>query len=186
MTPPAAESFVPPQATTFGLVAGKSAWALPSFTPSRDPSSPAAQKTVTPSAPASWKAWSIACIACAVHCDSAAPQLIEMIDGARTWSWTAMVMASRKPRSVFGAKYTAMVAPGATAPATSMSSMTSPSALSGVEGEFCPPSTETAVIDGSGAGRSWTYVTRSAARKPPPSSMMAMHWPEPSAVGGKW
>ena len=39
----------------------------------------------------------------------------------------AVVTASIKPWSVFGAKYTAILGPGATAPRTSMSSMTSPS-----------------------------------------------------------
>jgi hypothetical protein len=55
-----------------------------------------------------------------------------------------------KPCSLFGAKYTAIDAPGATAPAISMSSATSASALQGRDGLFLPPSTETAVTLGSG------------------------------------
>src|SRR5450759_3324546 len=113
-----ATSCVPPQATTCGLDAGKSAWARPSPTASSDPLSPDAHRTVTPTSAASWKAWSIACIAWAVQCFSAPPQLIEITDGVLAVSWTAAVTASRKPRSVFGAKYTAILAPGATEPAT--------------------------------------------------------------------
>ena len=60
-------------------------------------------------------------------------------------------MASRNPASVLGAKYTAMLAPEATAPATSMSSMTSVSGpLVSPVGAFCPPSTETATTAGAG------------------------------------
>jgi len=42
-------------------------------------------------------------------------------------SWIEELSAPMNPSSVFGAKYTAIFAPGATAPATSMSSITSPS-----------------------------------------------------------
>ena len=54
-----------------------------------------------------------------------------------------------KPWSVLGAKYTTMATPGATAPTTSMSSITSPSAFWSAPGVFCPPSTETAVTLGA-------------------------------------
>ena len=64
---------------------------------------------------------------CAVHVDSGPPQLMEMTDGLLVVSWIAVVMASRKPASVFGLKYTAIRACGAIEPATSISSMTSPS-----------------------------------------------------------
>src|SRR6266851_2675879 len=51
---------VPPQASTCGLDAGKSACAFPSLTRSPLPLSPAAAVTVTPSAAASANAWSSA------------------------------------------------------------------------------------------------------------------------------
>src|SRR5215469_629299 len=95
---------VPPQPRAYGLDAGKSTWSRPSPTPSEAPLSPAAQQTVTPSVPASWNAWLICCCAWAVHEDSGPPQLIEMTDGALVVSCTAVVMASRKPWSVLGAK----------------------------------------------------------------------------------
>ena len=98
-----ASRWVPPQASACGLDAGKSTCDRPSVTPSFEPLSPDAQHTVTPSTAAAWKAWSNCVIACFVHCASGAPQLIEITDGARL-SWTAVVIASRKPRSVFGAK----------------------------------------------------------------------------------
>jgi hypothetical protein len=59
--------------------------------------SPEAQNTVTPTAAASWNAWSMAVMAWSVHADSAAPQLIEMTEGLCTLSWTALVTASRNP-----------------------------------------------------------------------------------------
>ncbi len=63
-----------------------------------------------------------------------------------------------------------MAAAGATAPTTSMSSITSPSALGSVPGEFWPPSTETAVTLGGVMPRPWKYVVRSWVLNPPPSS----------------
>ena len=51
--PPRSVRRVPPQPVAAGLEAGKSAWALPPDTRSLLPSSPAAQKTLTPSSPAS-------------------------------------------------------------------------------------------------------------------------------------
>src|SRR5258708_38599680 len=83
-----AMSRVPPQATAFGLEEGKSACALPSLMPSEAPSSPAAAKTVTPSAPAAWNAASNCFIDAAVQPSSAPPQLIETTDGLRTVSCT--------------------------------------------------------------------------------------------------
>ena len=71
---------------------------------SPDPSSPDAASTLTPSSAASAKAWSMAFIAWAVQPLSAAPQLMEMTEGFRLVLCTALVIASRKPRSVFGAK----------------------------------------------------------------------------------
>ena len=116
--PPLALSRVPPQPTTYGLDAGKSTCALPSPTPSVARLSPLAANTVTPSVAASLSAAVIAASACAVHVDSAEPQLIEMTDGRFVVSWTAVLIASTKPWLVFGAKYTAIRAPGATPPAT--------------------------------------------------------------------
>src|SRR5580692_1825603 len=78
---PEATSFVPPQAKTLGLDAGKSTWLRLSVTPSVEPSSPAATQTVTPMAAAAWKASSIEVIACCVQEDSGPPQLMETIDG---------------------------------------------------------------------------------------------------------
>src|SRR5262249_7153528 len=95
---------VPPHARTYRDAAGKSTCAWPSLTPSPEPLSPEAQQTVTPSAAASWNAWSNAWSAWAVQADSGAPQLIERTDGVWRWSCIAVVIASRKPRSVFGAK----------------------------------------------------------------------------------
>ena len=48
MLAPEERKVVPPQASTKALEAGKSQWARPSSTWSREPSSPAAQQTVTP------------------------------------------------------------------------------------------------------------------------------------------
>jgi len=61
------------------LVPGKSA--LLPFPPSVDPLSPAATVMLTPSAAADWQAASSAFIDCAVHPDSAWPQLIEITLG---------------------------------------------------------------------------------------------------------
>src|SRR4051812_27054592 len=182
---PAALIRVPPQPSANGLEAGKSTCGLPSPTPSVEPLSPAAQHTVTPIAAAAWNAWSNCVIACAVQFDSAEPQLIEITDGLLTLSCTAVVIASRKPWLVFGAKYTAIVALGAIAAATSMSSMTSPSALLALLGRLRPPSMLIALTDGTGSFRPVKYALMSAGLKPPPSSMMAMHWPLPSTAVGK-
>jgi hypothetical protein len=117
---------VPPQASACGLEAGKSTCS-PLATPSLEPLSPHAMHTVMPSKAAAWKASSIALMACAVQVDSAPPQLMEMTSGLFAVSCIAVVTASRKPASVFGAKYTAMLQLGAIEPTISMSSMTSPS-----------------------------------------------------------
>jgi hypothetical protein len=101
---PVASSLVPPQPRANGLDAGKSTCTLASFTPSAEPLSPLAQHTVTPIAAAAWNAWSNCVIACAVQPDSGAPQLIEITDDLFTLSCTAVVIASRKPWLVLGAK----------------------------------------------------------------------------------
>ena len=54
--------------------------------------------------------------------------------GSRSLSCTAALSTSRKPCPWLGPKYTTSFAAGTTAPATSMSSMTSPSSESGVVG----------------------------------------------------
>src|ERR1700733_368525 len=101
--------------------------------------------TVMPMVAAAWNASSMAVIACAVQVDSGPPQLMEMTDGRLVVSWIAVVMASRKPASVLGLKYTTMFAAGAMDPTTSMSSMTSPSGPSTWPvGAFVPWSTDTA------------------------------------------
>ena len=89
---------------------------------------------------------------------------------------------------MFGAKYTAMVAPGAIEPTTSTSRTTSPSALFGSPvGAFPAPSTDTAVTLGVVARPSpLKYARRSAARYPPPSSMMATVSPAPVTLVGNW
>src|SRR5580692_2324836 len=74
-------SEVPPQPKANELDAGKSTWFLPSLTPSEEPLSPEATQTVTPTAAAASKASLKLVMACAVHSDSADPQLIEMTDG---------------------------------------------------------------------------------------------------------
>src|SRR5258708_463755 len=143
-------SVVPPQASACGEEAGKSACAGPLgfFGLSLDPLSPAAAVTVTPSAAASWNAWSIAVRLCFAHCGSGPPQLIEITVGVGV-ACTAVDTASMNPWSlVLVAKYTTWVAPGATAPATSMSSATSPSEPLSWPGEFDPPPTGTALTDG--------------------------------------
>src|SRR5579883_829502 len=124
---PLASSFVPPQQSTCGLDPGKST--LLPLAPSLDPSSPAATVMVMPSAAADLQALSMEVIEDLVQPDSGPPQLMEMTEGALPMSWTALVMASRKPLAVLVVKYTTMFAPGATAPATSISRATSPSAL---------------------------------------------------------
>ena len=135
----AAASRVPPQARACGLDAGKSTWLALSFTPSLEPLSPEATQTVIPIAAADWKAESNAVMACSVHADSGPPQLIDITDGLLVLSCTAVEIASRKPASVFGPKYTAIFAPGATAPTTSISSITSPSGpFASPVGRFLP------------------------------------------------
>src|SRR5437016_1599033 len=52
IAPLAAIKRVPPHASTYGLDAGKSTFSRPLFAPSVEPSSPAAQQIVTPSAAA--------------------------------------------------------------------------------------------------------------------------------------
>src|SRR5579871_3873945 len=134
---------VPPHPSAKGLEAGKSACARPSPTPSSEPLSPDAQHTVMPSAAAAWSASLKARMNCWEYCDSAFPQLMEMTEGWCSASCTAVVMASRKPRSLLGAKYTTIDAPGAMEPTTSISSITSRSGPEGSPvGAFCPPSTE--------------------------------------------
>ncbi len=98
-------------------------------------------------------------------------------------SKTAEKMASMKPCSVFGAKYTAMLAPGATDPTTWMSISTSPSA--GSPGLFVAPSTPTATTFGVLVWRKAKYVSRSDWVYPPPSSMIPTQVPVPSTSPGK-
>ena len=94
---------VPPQASACGLDAGKSAWAFPSVPRSPLPLSPAAAVTVTPSAAASANAWSSAVRAWPVQESSDWPQLMLTTVGVGL-ACTAVVTASTKPRSLFGAK----------------------------------------------------------------------------------
>jgi hypothetical protein len=141
---------VPPQASACGLDAGKSVCGCPSVCASLLPLSPAAAVTVLPSAAASAMASSSAVRPCAVHASSDCPQLMLIAVGVGL-ACTALVTASTKPWSVLGAKYTTWAAPGATAPATSMSSRTSPSAPFGFwPGVLAAPSTPTAVTSGTG------------------------------------
>ena len=60
--------------------------------------------TVMPMVAAAWNASSMAVMDCEVQVDSGPPQLMEMTDGLLVVSWIAVVMASRKPASVFGLK----------------------------------------------------------------------------------
>src|SRR6185437_2596778 len=101
---PLAKRRVPPQARTNGLDAGKSTCCPPSFTPSAEPSSPDAARTVTPSIAASLNTSLNESMDCCVQLDSAPPQLMDTTDGRFFWSWTAAVIASRKPLSVLWAK----------------------------------------------------------------------------------
>ncbi len=94
---------MPPQASACGLEAGKSACGWPSVPRSALPLSPAATVTVTPSAAASAKAWSSAVRAWAVQESSDWPQLMLTTVGVGL-ACTAVVTASTKPRSLFGAK----------------------------------------------------------------------------------
>ena len=72
--------------------------------PSDDPLSPDAARTVTPIVEASSHAEFSASRDCSVHESSGPPQLIEIMDGFRFVSCTAVLMASMNPWSVFGAK----------------------------------------------------------------------------------
>src|SRR5579859_7745058 len=103
-----------------------------------------------PSAAASDMAEFIAAIPCAVQESSDCPQLIEIAIGGGV-APAAAEIASTKPWSpLFGAKYTICAAPGAAAPMTSMSRLTSIDAPLGSPGLFCAPSTLTALTDGAG------------------------------------
>ena len=144
---------VPPQASACGLEAGKSVCGWPSVTASPLPLSPAATHTVMPSAAASAIASSSEVRPCAVHASSDWPQLMLIAVGVGL-ACTAVLTASTKPWSVLGAKYTTWAAPGATEPATSMSSKTSPSAPFGSwPAAFTAPSTLAAVTEGTGRFR---------------------------------
>ena len=177
-------SVVPPQASACGDDAGKSTCGCPSETPSEDPLSPAATQTVMPSAQASAIASSSAVRPCAVHESSDWPHEMEITTGAGE-ACAASDTESTNPWSEFGAKYTSCVAPGAAAPATSMSSATSTSAPVGSEpGSFATPSTDTAVTEGTAMPSPPKYVVRSEVSKPPPSSTSAMICPAPSAPAG--
>src|SRR5664280_2644524 len=136
--------------------------------------------------PADWNASSIAVIACPVHDDSGPPQLIEITEGLFVASWTAVVMAFRNPASVFSAKYTTIFAPGAIAPTTSISSITSASGpLGSPVGVLLPFPTDTAVTRGVLVKFTcFQYASRSAGLNPPPNSMIATHSPVPSAFAG--
>src|SRR5215472_5955894 len=90
-------NFVPPQPTRNGLDAGKSTVGFPLVLPSDEPSSPDAARTVTPILEASWHAEFSASRDCAVQEFSGPPQLIEMIDGFKVASCTAVFTASMKP-----------------------------------------------------------------------------------------
>ncbi len=87
---------------------------------------------------------------------------------------------------MLGAKYATRVAAGATDPATSRSSWTSPSGPSGSPlGVFVAPSTETAVMAGGAIPWVRKYASNSVAVYPPPSSRNAIVTPVPSLPGGK-
>ena len=104
---------------------------------------------VTPMVEASSQAELNEVSACCVQEDSGPPQLMETTEGLSLVSCTAVVSASRKPWSVLGVKYIAICAEGATAPETSISSSTSPSApFESPVGEFVASSTETVVTVG--------------------------------------
>src|SRR6201992_4164002 len=142
-------SWAPPQASASGDEAGKSqcTWVC-SLGSSLEPLSPAATVTVTPSAAPSANASFMAVRDCAAHWSSDWPQLIETAIGVGV-ACTAWEIASMNPWSVLLPKYTTWTAPGATPPMTSMSSSTSPSA--DWPGEVDPPSTPTAVTEGTGS-----------------------------------
>ena len=178
-------SLVPPHASAFGEEAGKSqCTCVCSLGSSLDPLSPAATVTVTPSAAPSANAWSIAVRDCADHWSSDWPQLMETAIGVGV-ACTAWETVSMKPWSVLGEKYTTWEAPGATPPTTSMSSSTSGSAAES-PGELDPPSTPTAVTEGTESPSPEKYVDKSDAAYPPPSSMIATVCPVPSVPAGNW
>src|ERR1700683_1452518 len=107
---------------------------------------------VTPMAAPAWNASLTAWMAAAdqISWPSANPQLMDSTEGLRWLSCTAVVTASTQPGSVKCEKYTARRAPGATDPATSISSITSVSGLSCPgAGLLCMPSTDTAVTEGA-------------------------------------
>ena len=179
MAEPFAISRVPPHARANGLDAGKSTCALPSHRRggiSAAPSSPLAAHTVTPSMAASCNTWLNCCWNPCALGSSGPPQEIEMIVGLFSSSCTALVKASIKPSEVlsFVEKYTTILAPGAQAPTTSMSSATSPSALSAVLGELVALSTDTGTTVGTGSPKRPKYASRSDGLYPPPNSMMPM------------
>jgi len=97
-------SVVPPQASEYGLDAGKSTWTpLVELALSLDPLSPAATVTVAPSAAASEIASFIPVMDWAAHEFSGPPQEIETAIGVGL-ALTASEIASMKPWSVLGAK----------------------------------------------------------------------------------
>ncbi len=97
-------SSVPPQASAYGLEAGKStATPLVELGLSLDPLSPAAAVTVVPSAAASEITEFIPVIDCAAHEFSGPPQLMETTTGVGV-AWIASEIASMNPWSVLGAK----------------------------------------------------------------------------------
>src|SRR3546814_90542 len=103
-SPSEARRLVPPQASTYGLAAGKSTWLPPSATPSPAPLSPDAAHTVTPITAAAFNASLNARIACAVQEDSGPPQLIEITEGLFLSSCTAALMAPINPASLLSEK----------------------------------------------------------------------------------
>src|ERR1700722_4652372 len=122
---------------------------------------------------------------CAGHEASDCPQLIEMAIGGGV-APTAAEIASTKPWSpLFGAKYTICAAPGAAAPITSMSRLTSTDAPLVSPGSFSAPSTLTALIDGTAICSPPKYASRSLVVNPPPSSMTATVWPAPGVPAGE-
>ena len=109
------------------------------------------------------------------HTLSALPQLMETTDGRRVVSWMAVETASMKPWSVFGAKYTAMVVPGATPPSTSISSITSPSGPLGSPGWFWALRTLTASTVGVGDPESTEIGGQVQFLEPAARSIIAAH-----------
>src|ERR1700681_4370925 len=118
IVPPLVSISVPPHPIAQGLDAGKSTFALLLPRPSFPRSSPEATKTDVCNVAASCSALLITFIAGRPQFVSAVPQLMEITFGWYTASVEACEMASAKPRVLFGAKYTAIVAPGAMPPAT--------------------------------------------------------------------